>query len=62
VLNKVGVSARAQEIDGQFVVFLGSTASKRGVPSWKSYTALREKLVADNSLVEGDDPTCLVFS
>lgn len=62
MLNKVGVSARAQEIDGQFVVFLGSTASKRGVPSWKSYTALREKLVADNSLVEGDDPTCLVFS
>ena len=62
VLNKVGASARAQEIDGQFVVFMGSTARKRGVPSWKSYKALREKLVADNSLVECDDPTCLVFS
>lgn len=62
VLNKVGASARAQEIDGQFVVFFGSTARRQGVPSWKSYKALREKLVADNSLVEGDDPTCLVFS
>ncbi len=62
VLNKVGASARAQEIDGQFVVFMGSTARKRGVPSWNSYKALREKLVADNSLVDGDDPTCLVFS
>ena len=62
VFNKVGVSARAQEIDGQFVVFMGSTARKRGVPSWKSYKALREKLVADNSLVEGHDRTCLVFS
>ena len=62
VLHKVGTHAKAQEIDGQFVLFAGSTARKKGVPSWQSYKALREKLVADMSLVEGDDPEYLVFS
>ena len=54
--------ATAQEIDGQLVVFAGSAARKKGVPSWQSYKALREKLVADGSLVDGDDPACLVFA
>ncbi len=62
VLHKVGAVAKAQEIDGQFVVFAGSTARKKGVPSWHSYKALREKVVADGSLVEGGDPAFLVFS
>ena len=61
-LSKVGAVATAQEIDGQFVVFAGSTARKKGVPSWQSYKALREKLVADGSLVDSDDPACLVFA
>jgi hypothetical protein len=44
-------------------VFAKSTARKKGVPSWKSYKALREKLVADQSLVEQTgDPAVLVFS
>ncbi len=54
--------ATAQEIDGQFVVFAGSMARKKGVPSWQSYKSLREKLVADGSLVDSDDPACLVFA
>jgi len=61
-LRKVGAVATAQEIDGQFVVFAGSTARKMGVPSWQSYKSLREKLVADGSLVGSDDPACLVFA
>ena len=61
-LRKVGAVATAQEIDGQFVVFAGSTARKQGVPSWQSYKSLREKLVADGSLVDSDDPACLVFA
>lgn len=61
VLHKVGASAKAQELDGQFVVFAGSTARRKGVPSWQSYRSLREKIVAEGSLVESDDPACLRF-
>ena len=61
-LSKVGAVATAREIDSQFVVFAGSTVRKKGVPSWRSYKALREKLVADGSLVGSDDPACLVFA
>jgi len=62
-LRKVGTVATAQEIDGQFVVFAGSTARTKGVPSWQSYNkALRETLVADGSLVDSDDPALLVFA
>ena len=61
-LRKVGAVATAQEIDGKLVVFAGSTARKMGVPSWQSYKSLREKLVADGSLVGSDDPACLVFA
>jgi hypothetical protein len=62
-LKQVGVVATAQEIDGQFVVFAGSTARKKGVPSWKSYRSLRDKVVADGSLVEDPaDPNRLVFA
>jgi len=62
-LRKVGAVATAQEIDGQLVVFAGSTARRQGVPSWQSYNkALRKKLVADGSLVDSDDPAFLVFA
>jgi len=62
-LRKVGAVATAQEIDGQLVVFAGSTARRQGVPSWQSYNkALRKKLVADGSLVDSDDPACPVFA
>jgi hypothetical protein len=33
VMNPVGTDARAQEIDGEFVVLKGSTARKQGVAS-----------------------------
>lgn len=61
-LHQVGVGATAQEVEGQFIVFAGSTARKLGVPSWQSYKALREKLVAEGSLADGGDPALLVFA
>ena len=36
VMNPVGTGARAQEIDGEFVVLKGSTARKQGIASWTS--------------------------
>jgi predicted GIY-YIG superfamily endonuclease len=62
VLRQVGALATAQEIDGQFVVLAKSTARKKGVESWKYARHLREKLVAEESLVDSDDPACLVFA
>jgi len=53
----VGAVATAQEIHAHFVVFAGSRARKKCVPSWQSYESLRGKLVAD-----GDDPAFLVFA
>jgi predicted GIY-YIG superfamily endonuclease len=62
-LRQVGANATAQEVDGQFVVFAKSTARKQGVPSWRSYKSLREKVVAEGSLVgKPDDQTLLVFA
>ncbi len=61
-LHQVGAHATAQEIEGQFVVFAGSTARRKGVPSWQSYKSLRDKLVAQGALVEHTtDPSLLVF-
>ena len=45
VMSPVGTHAEAQEIDGEFVVFKGSTARKQGVPSWTKYKALCDQLV-----------------
>jgi hypothetical protein len=39
----------------------GSTARKQGVDSWTSYRKLRDQLVADEKLVDSDDPEYLVF-
>ena len=61
-LHKVGVTATAREIDGQFVVAKGSTARKKGPSSWRSYKGLRQKLVAQGLMVEAADPALLVFA
>ncbi len=60
-LNLVGASARAREIEGDFVVMKGSTSRKQGVPSWTSYKAFRDQLVQEGKLVESSDPQYLVF-
>ena len=62
VLKRVGATARAREIDGEFVVYAGATARKQGVPGWKSYKALRAQLVKDKKLVEGSEPDYLVLT
>ncbi|MBM4243692.1 MAG: DUF4357 domain-containing protein [Deltaproteobacteria bacterium] len=60
VLERVGVKARAREINGEFILLAGSTARKQGVPSWTSYRSLRNQLVDAGKLVEGEDPEQLV--
>ena len=62
VMNPVGTSARAQEIDGEFVVLKGSTARKQGIASWTSYKALRDQLVQEGKLADGPDPSLYVFT
>jgi hypothetical protein len=60
--NALGLSARAREIDGAFVVLEGSTARKVGTPSWSSFRVLRDKLVKDGKLVPTEDPNVLRFA
>lgn len=62
VLEKVGVRAEAQEVEGEYVVREGSTARKEGVPSWEAYTDLREELVEDGKLRDADEEGTLVFT
>jgi hypothetical protein len=52
VMNPVGTSATAQEVDGNFIVFKNSTARKLGPVGWKAYKGLRDQLVADGKLID----------
>lgn len=61
-LSAVGAKATAREINGEFVVFKGSTARKQGIASWTSYKALRDQLVDEGRLIDSDNPDYLVFS
>jgi hypothetical protein len=62
VMSPVGTNARAQEVDGEFVVMKGSTARKQGIAKWTNYKVLRDQLVQEGRLVEADNPSILVFS
>ena len=62
VMNPVGTSATAQEVDGQFIVTKGSTARKEGVDSWTSYRSLRDQLVEEGKLAESGQDGLLVFT
>ncbi|TWT66707.1 GIY-YIG nuclease family protein [Allorhodopirellula solitaria] len=55
-------SARAKEIDGEFVVLKGSTATLEPRASWTSYRELRAQLVEDKKLVEIPDKRLLLFA
>lgn len=57
-----GASAKAQEINGEFVVFKGSTARKEGPQGWTSYRGLRDQLVQDTKLIPSNQPEFFVFS
>lgn len=61
-MSPVGTRAEAQEIDGEFIVFKGSTARKQGIASWTSYKTLRDQLVLDGRLTDGLDPALYVFA
>lgn len=62
VLSAVGAEAKAREVGGEFIVLKGSTARKEGLKSWTFYKALRDQLVAENRLVQGDQPDYFVFT
>ena len=62
-LKKSGIAATAQEIDGEFTVFEGSTAR----PQWQGvedhgYKRLREKLEEDGTLASADDGSLRRFT
>ena len=65
VMNPVGTSATAQEVDGNFIVFKNSTARKQGTASWTTYKAakgLRDQLVADGKIIDAGQEDLLVFA
>ncbi len=62
VMSPVGTHATAQEIDGEFIVFKGSTARKQGVEAWVSYRSLRDQLLAEGKLVDAEQEGLLVFT
>ncbi len=55
-------TAKAQEIDGEFVILKGSTATLTPRSSWTSYRELREQLVEDKKLVEVSAKGLLLFA
>jgi len=62
VMNPVGTSATAQEVDGKFIVLKNSTARQQGVESWTTYKGLRDQLVADGKLVEAGQDGLYAFA
>jgi hypothetical protein len=62
LLKRVGVVARAQEIDGEFVVLSGSTMRKDTVSSGKAQVPKRNQLLADGILAASDDPKFLLLT
>lgn len=55
-------SAKAQEIDGEFVVLKGSTALATPKDSWTSYRGLRDRLVEDQKLIAVPDRDLYQFA
>ena len=55
VLSEVGATARAREVEGDFVLLRDSTARKQGVASWTAYHSLRDQLVMDGKLTDAPE-------
>lgn len=62
LLTDAGAYAEAIEVEDEFVVLEGATARKQGVPSWTSYPGLRDQLVDEGKLVDGNDDEYFVFT
>jgi hypothetical protein len=61
--NYAGTLATAQEINGEFVIFEGSTARKAKTNSLAdSYTQIRENLLKDEKLKDSDNPDYWIFA
>ena len=60
--NSGEASAKAQEIDGEFVVLKGSTALATPKDSWTSYRGLRDRLIEDQKLVAIPDRNLYLFA
>lgn len=50
-----GATARAREVDGEFIVLKNSTASAKPAPSWNSYKKLLDEMLDDGVLVPDPD-------
>jgi Domain of unknown function (DUF4357) len=61
-MSAVGVKADAVEADGEFIVLKGSMARKEGTASWDTYRGLRDRLLADQKLIESGQPNILTFA
>lgn len=63
IMRKWGITATAQEVDGEFTVFEGAQARSAWTgPTGHNYTGLRTKLENDGTLVPGPDGSMMVFS
>ncbi|MCU1584350.1 MAG: endonuclease [Microbacteriaceae bacterium] len=62
LLNKEGIVATAQEIDGEFTVFEGSHARSSWVGTSHGYEKLREKLERDGTLAATADGAMVAFT
>lgn len=61
--NYAGSNAEAQEINGEFIIFEGSTARKAHTNSLaESYIQIREKLLKEGKLVDSQNPDYWVFA
>lgn len=56
MLSAVGAEAKAREVGVEFIVLKRSTSRKKGLKSWTSYRALRDQAVAENRLIQSDQP------
>jgi hypothetical protein len=63
VFETKGAKALAREVEGQFVVLKGSTASSKPAESWKTYQEVYAQLKADGVLVpHASDTKLLLFT
>lgn len=62
VLTVKGATARAREIGDEFVVLQGSQARKEGAKSWTSYKSLRDQLLQDGKLADGNESDYYIFT
>jgi hypothetical protein len=61
VSEKLGYKAKAVEIDGEFTVIAGSTATTKDDFAVNGYALLRGQLINENRLVASPDPGLLEF-